>query len=99
MSLNSIANTSLAEACIEFEAGILDEQETVEFFQDLIDSGQAWRMAGHYGRTAMLMISDGKCLLGPTGHHDAYGNYFPSRDEVQPGVPGSPDFVLNNLAA
>jgi hypothetical protein len=102
MSINSSANTSSTEfvdSIIDFEKGILDEQETIEFFQDLIDSGQAWRLQGSYGRAAMAMIRSGQCLLGPVGRRDIYGNYVPSRDEVQPGTPGSQEFVLNSLVS
>jgi hypothetical protein len=102
MSINYSANTSSfdsVEAMIDFESGQLDAQETIEFFQDLIDSGQAWKMQGSYGRTAMAMIRSGQCLLGPVGHQDTYGNYVPGRDEVQPGSPGSQEFVLNSLAS
>lgn len=102
MSINSGANTYSSdsiEETIDFESGRLDVQETIEFIQDLIDSGQAWTMQGSYGHTAMAMIRSGQCLLGPVGHQDAYGNYVPSRDEVQPGSPGSQEFVLNSLAS
>lgn len=102
MSLNSRANTSSTDSVdsfLAFENGLLSEKETIEFFQDLIDSGQAWRLQGNYGRTAMAMIRSGQCLLGPVGHRDAYGNYVPSRDEVQPGSPGSQEFVLNSLGS
>ncbi len=97
MCFNSTANSSSLKA--DFEAGQLNEQETIEFFQELIDSGLAWTMPGSYGRTAMAMIRSGKCLLGTEGHQDAYGNYVPSRNEVQPGTPGSQAFVLNSLAS
>lgn len=97
MSLNSSANTSPAISFVEFESGHLSEQESIEFIQGLIDSGDVWKLQGSYGRAAMDLIRGGQCLLGPVGHHDAYGNYVPSRDEVQPGTPGSLEFVLNNL--
>ena len=99
MSLNSGANTSQAISIIDYESGRLDDAETVEFFQELIDSGQAWRLQGSYGRAAMEMLRSGKCMLGPISHRDAYGNYIPSRDEVQQGSPGSAEFVLNSLAS
>lgn len=46
---------------IAYENGELDEQEVVELFQSLIDSGMAWQLQGHYGRTAAALIDDGLC--------------------------------------
>ena len=69
------------------------EEDVIAGYQGLIDSGMAWRLEGHVGRTAMDMIERGICMLGPVGHRDFYGNYVPSRDEVQPGTKGSREFV------
>ena len=98
MTLKSSANKSPENRFAEYETGELDEDETVQFFQSLIDSGQCWKLQGSYGRMAMDMIRSGKCLLGPVGHRDFYGNYVPSRDEVAVGSPGSPEYVLNSQA-
>ena len=46
---------------IEFEEGTLEEDEVVELFQDLIDSGLAWKLQGFYGRTAANLIENGYC--------------------------------------
>ena len=61
--------------------------------QELIDSGMAWRLEGHVGRQAMAAIEDGVCTLGEVGHRDYWGNYVPSKYEVQPGTPGSQESV------
>lgn len=91
MSDNGIR--SLVDQIVEYEQGELDDEATVELFQSLIDSGQVWRLQGHYGRTAMDLIESGFCTLGPERATDAYGSPIPSRDEVEPGTPGSPEFV------
>lgn len=57
--------------------------------QSLIDSGQAWHLEGAFGRAAMAAIESGECILGPEGHRDYWGNYVPSRTEVQDGTKGS----------
>ena len=46
-------------AIIDYEAGELDEAEVVALFQDLVNSGAAWRLQGHYGRTAAALIEAG----------------------------------------
>lgn len=46
---------------IKYEHGELDYEDAIEMFQGLIDTGLAWRLQGHYGRTAMRLIEDGVC--------------------------------------
>lgn len=54
-------NRITVDRLIEFEAGALDEDETIALFQDLIDSGVVWSLQGSYGRTAMQLIDAGLC--------------------------------------
>lgn len=70
-----------------------DEQTVIEGYQHLINTGMAWRLEGHVGRTAMDLIEAGKCMLGEEAHFDYYGNRVPARHEVQPGTKGSPEYV------
>ena len=44
-----------------FEQGNLDEEGVIELFQDLIDSGLAWKLQGSYGRMARNLIEAGYC--------------------------------------
>jgi len=44
-----------------YEAGELEEDQIVAGFQQLIDSGLAWQLQGHYGRTAQALIDAGYC--------------------------------------
>ena len=46
---------------IEYEDGELSFVEAVTMFQELIDCGLAWRLQGHYGRTAQNLIDEGLC--------------------------------------
>ena len=54
-------NTPTVEDIMCFEDGAMDEEETIVFFQKLIDSGMAWRLQGSYGRAAMSLIEQGLC--------------------------------------
>lgn len=51
----------LTGAIIDYEMGSLSEDETIELFQALIDSGLAWSLQGSYGRTAKDLIEAGDC--------------------------------------
>ena len=44
------------EDLMRFEAGDMDEKDTVAMFQRLVDSGLAWQLQGFYGRTADQLI-------------------------------------------
>jgi hypothetical protein len=68
------------------------EQEFIDNYQGLIDSGMAWKLEGSVGRTAMDLIEQGLCTLGEEGHRDYWGNYVPSKHEVQPGTKGSEEY-------
>jgi hypothetical protein len=48
---------------IAFESGELDQDATVELFQDLVNSGLVWSLQGFYGRTANDLIDAGLVTL------------------------------------
>ena len=48
-------------AVMAYESGELDEVETIELFQHLIDSGLVWNLQGSYGRMARDLIKAGVC--------------------------------------
>lgn len=44
---------------IRYENGEMGPEETLEFFQELVNTGLAWQLQGHYGRTAQALINEG----------------------------------------
>lgn len=52
-------NTSQIANIIAYEQGELTDQEVVCLFADLVRSGLAWELQGHYGRTASALIKEG----------------------------------------
>jgi len=50
-----------AHNIIAYENDEMTEEEIVIFFQELIDTGLAWKLQGHYGRTAAGLIEGGYC--------------------------------------
>lgn len=69
-------------------------EETLDAYQALVDSGQAWCLEGAVGREAMRLIEEGQIALGPTACRDYWGNVVPGRGDVEPGTKGSVEYVL-----
>ena len=55
--MDSFTATGLAEGFIEAES----EEQVIEAWQTLIDTGLAWQLQGWFGRTASRLIEDGIC--------------------------------------
>ena len=54
---------NLTENMIKYENGDMEAGEVMQFFQEPIDSGLAWKLQGHYGRTANALIEEGLCRV------------------------------------
>lgn len=50
---------ALVNKIIAYENGEMSPEDTLSFFADLIKTGDAWRLQGHYGRTAASFIENG----------------------------------------
>ncbi len=55
---------SLVDNIIRYENNEMTEEETIEFFQGLVNTGLAWSLQGHYGRVATHLIEEGLIALG-----------------------------------
>jgi hypothetical protein len=51
--------SALVDKIIDYESGMMEEEEIIEFFQELVDSGMAWQLQGAYGRMAAALIEAG----------------------------------------
>lgn len=51
--------TDTLDRIIAYEQGELDEDEVIDLFQDLVNTGLAWQLQGHYGRTAARLYEAG----------------------------------------
>ena len=51
---------NIVDKIMRWEQGeMTTEDEVVEFFQELVDTGVAWSLQGSYGRTATALIDAG----------------------------------------
>jgi len=57
---NLVYNADLLDRQISWEKGLLSDTETLAFFQELVDTGIAWKSTGPVRRTAALLIREGQ---------------------------------------
>jgi len=80
------------------EGDNMNFEYSVDWYQEKINNGYVWRLEGFHGRQAMDLIEGGYCTLGEKGCHDYWGNYVPSKTEVQAGTKGSQEYVDQKTA-
>ena len=49
----------LTQRIVEYEKGELNQEQTIQLFQELVDSGIVWDLQGHYGRLAYQLMEAG----------------------------------------
>ena len=50
---------TLVDRIIDYETNNLTDEQTLDLFADLIRTGMAWSLQGHYGRIASSLIEQG----------------------------------------
>lgn len=50
---------SMYQLMMEFEEGVIDEDDEIKLFQYLVDTGLAWKLQSFYGKYAELMLQEG----------------------------------------
>ncbi len=61
----------LVDALMRYEDGEMTQEETVELFQAMINTGMVWQLQGTYQRTANDLIQAGLCHLPEQEHEGA----------------------------
>lgn len=51
-----VDKNNLVDYIIEYESGNLEEEDMIKLFAYLVKTGEAWKLQGHYGRTAKTLI-------------------------------------------
>lgn len=54
---------SLTDKLIAYEQGDLSNEDVVDLFQELVNSGLAWKLQGSYGRMAARLVEAGEIHL------------------------------------
>lgn len=56
---NATNLASVTDRIMDYECGALGDRDTVLLFADLVKTGMAFSLQGHYGRVAMALITEG----------------------------------------
>jgi hypothetical protein len=54
-------NPDIVEKIIKYECGEMCDDEVVDFFQELINTGIINQLQGSYGRMAVALVGNGYC--------------------------------------
>jgi hypothetical protein len=67
----------------------LQKEHGFSNMQEMINSGQVWKMEGSMGHEALVMLEMGACMFPKNPQKDFYGNRVPSRHDLKAGTKGT----------
>ena len=56
---SKVNRSNMLDYIMDYEEGSLEENDVIELFQFLVDTGITWQLQGFYGRTAETLIEAG----------------------------------------
>ena len=69
---------------MDYEGGDIDEEDAIALFQHLVNTGLAWQLQGHYGRTAQALLDQGIITRPNESVNEADDPFVPAdSDEVE----------------
>lgn len=78
----TVGMANLLSTIMSYEQGDLDDETTIDLFRFLVDTGMAWKLQGHYGRTAAAMIEDG--VISPPSPFQVVAGNLATGEEPRP---------------
>ena len=57
--MSKINKNNVLHYIMDYESGQISDEDFINLFQYLVDSGLAWRLQGSYGRLAKTLIESG----------------------------------------
>jgi hypothetical protein len=96
--MTAVTSKNYLDYIIRYEDGQLSDDEFVGLFQYLVNCGKAWKLQGHYGRVAHVLIEQG-IITDPYADSDLdyIPEYVPELDGVYEG--DSSDTERNAIAS
>lgn len=74
--MRQIEMMNLMERVVQYETEPQDLDWVIQFFADLIATGLAWQLQGHYGREAKAIIDEGIINTKGEINWGYYDEYF-----------------------